>query len=123
MSLKDELVSEILASVSLTGAAEKANAELNLIIGNRDNIGHIMQLATGLPKIKPSLVQKFTLILSQPKPLIGLSPFSIRCAFCSNIITYPAWYFNIRYTVNSFHYFICFDPSSNTKPTTRCYRR
>lgn len=117
--MDEELKDEILKSISLGGGIEQPT--INPIIGNRPEL--VLELRGGLPRIKRSLIDKFSLILSQPLIIRALSNLSIRCCLCGAVIRYPAWYASIRYNVNWFHYFICFDGNNSTKPTARCYRR
>ena len=123
MSLSDDLKRQIISSISTEGAASEENKSVNVVIGNKTNLSHVMNFASGMPKIRPNIISRFRLILSQPETLSGLSPLQIRCCLCSRVISYPTWHHSIRYTVNQFHYFVCFDRDSNDKPSTRCYRR
>ena len=121
MSLSDDLKRQIISSISTEGAASEENKSVNVVIGNKTNLSHVVNYSSGLPRIKSHI--KFHLILSQPEALRGLSPLQIRCCLCSRIISYPAWYYNVRYAVNQFNYFVCFDRDSNDKPNTKCYKR
>jgi hypothetical protein len=107
---------QILDSISKTGSVESNN----IINGNID---HIISRSSGLPRIQTNALRHFSLILSQPQPLRMLSALAIRCALCKRVISYPCWYYSIKYTVNFFHYFICFDKDSANKPSTSCYRK
>jgi len=120
----DELEKQnILKSITLEGASLSENKTRHLILGSRHNLNHIAGISSGSLKIYPSISNKFKLILSQPQSLSVLSPFEIRCVFCKRVISYPCWYYSIKYAVNHFHYFVCFDSESPNKPSTRCYRR
>ena len=124
MSINDELKNELLKNISLSGAASEENAsEIQIVLGSRTNLNHILNLSSGMPRIRGNVISKFKLLLSQPLTLQALNPFQIRCCLCQSVISYPAWYYSIRYSVNHFHYFICFDSNSTNKPTARCYRR
>ena len=114
---------EILKAISLEGAALPENKTTNLILGSRNNLNHIAGVSSGTLKIYNSIASKFKLILSQPSFLSALNPFEIRCVLCKRVISYPCWYYSIRYTVNHFHYFVCFDSDSPNKVSTKCYRR
>lgn len=115
---------DILSSIELGGAASTENAvENQIILGSRNNLNHIAGVSSGRMKIYPSIAKKFQLLLTQPAMLKALNPFEIRCVLCKQVISYPAWYYSIKYAVNHFHYFVCFDSSQPTKPTTKCYRR
>ena len=118
-----DLQDDILRSISLEGAASEENKSVNIVLGSRKNLEHIVSLSGGMPKIKPSVLKAFTMILAQPLALGALSPLSIRCALCGRVISYPAWYYQVRYVTNWFHYFICFDETNSRHATTRCYRR
>jgi hypothetical protein len=112
---------EILRNIALTGSASEEKVLIKPIIGN--SIEDIINNSSGLPRIKYRLVKQFKLILSHPLLLSVLNPFEIRCCLCKKVISYPCWYMNVRFNVNWFHYFVCFDSSSNTKVTARCFRR
>lgn len=118
--LKDEM----LKSIALSGAADAEKAKDNhLILNSRNNLNHIAGVSSGQLRIYPSMVNRFKLTLSQPSSLAILNPFEIRCVLCKGVISYPCWYYNIKYAINHFHFFICFDSGSPNKPTTSCYRR
>jgi len=115
---------DILNSISMSGAASKENIQTNhIILGSRQNLNHIANNSSGLLKIYPSIAKKFDLILNQPSILSPLSPFEIRCVLCKRVISYPCWYYNKKYAINHFHYFICFDREDVNQPTCRCYRK
>jgi|SRR5882672_9087993 len=123
MALSDETIKEMLRNIELGGSASEENAEVHVVLGSRNNLVVIMDRSGGLPKIRKEAAKKFKLLLSQPSILRVMNPFEIRCCLCKSVISYPAWYFDKRYLINHFHYFICFDPSDNSKPTTKCYKR
>lgn len=97
-------------------------AREHTIIGSSANIHQIAGVTSGSLRIYPSIIKKFELILSQPISS-AFNPFEIRCAFCKKVISYPCWYYSIKYAVNHFHYFVCFDASCPSKPSAKCYRR
>jgi hypothetical protein len=115
--MDDKLRLEIIKSISLQGGIDSIT-EKPIINGNT---GHVLSKSSGLVRIKHG--DKFGLILSLPLSLSALNPFEIRCVICNKIISYPAWYYHVSYLVNSFHYFVCFDPASPLKPTIKCIRR
>jgi len=117
------LKEEILNSLRLQGSADDDNKEINVIIASRSHISTILDLSGGLPKFRMSIAKRFDFITKQPLALESLSPLAIRCCLCSKVIGYPAWYYNVNYTINHFHYFVCFDTHSPIKVTARCYRR
>ena len=120
MSLSDELAREMLKAISTTGAVHPENAVIKPVIyGSLENI---MDYSSGLPRLKSKVINKFQLIIAQPLILSALSSFEIRCCLCRSVISYPAWHHDIRYNVNHFHYFICFDKASADKPNMRCYK-
>lgn len=121
--ISDEVAKEILRNIALGGSAMKENAEVNIVLGSRNNLVVIMDNSSGLPKIRKQAATKFTLILRQPERLEVMNAFEIRCCLCKKVISYPAWYWSKKYAVNHFHYFICFDSNSPLKPTTKCYKR
>lgn len=114
---------EILKSISTEGASLEENKTIHLILGSRNNLNHIAGTGSGMLRIYPSISKKFKLIISQIEMLKNLSSFEIRCVLCKKVINYPCWYYSVKYAVNHFHYFICFDAESPSKPSTRCYRR
>lgn len=116
--IDNKVKNEILTNIALVG---DTSTKVKLII--RGNLNHIINLSSGSPRLQTSIVNKFKLILSQPDSLTVLNPFEIRCALCKKVVSYPCWYYNIRYSVNHFHYFICFDSESPNNPSTRCYRK
>lgn len=109
--------SSLLKQIALSGAIDNA-IETPVINGN---LNHILHRASGLPRIR--IPERFKLLLSLPQTLQGVSPFEIRCALCNRVISYPAWYHSVKYSINVFHYFVCFDATSPLKPTIACYRR
>src|SRR5438105_1951772 len=124
--ITDEQAKKMLDSISLSGAADESNAASRPVIvgeASRDILVHILNVSSGLPRIRTDVASKFALILNQPVGLAALSNLQIRCCLCRKVITYPAWYHHIKYAVNHFHFFICFDSNSPAKPSTRCYKR
>ena len=117
-SFQDRLRREVLPNVAYGGTVrEIAKPILN------GNISQILDLGSGSPRIQRTALKRISQIFSQPRELSTLNPFEIRCCLCHEVIRYPAWYYSIKYAVNHFHYFICFDNLSPDKPSTRCYRR
>jgi len=116
--LDTTLANEILRNIALSGSADK---NINVIIGG--NINHILNLSSGAARLHTNVIPRFTLILSQPTNLSTLNPFEIRCALCKRVIHYPCWYYEVKYVVNHFHYFVCFDSSSPNKVNCKCYRK
>lgn len=115
---------DILNSISLTGAVEAINALNNpIILGSRNNLNQILNLSSGLPRIRTDVAKKFELILIQPSSILGIKRHDIRCCLCKKIVFFPCWYYDIKYAVNHFHYFVCFDSNSPEKVNARCYRR
>lgn len=120
-----ELAEQMLKSIALTGSAEVSRAVIKPIIANNNggNIKHILNLSSGSPRLHSNVINRFKLILSQPEILEALSRFEVRCCLCNRVVSYPCWYYSVKYAVNQFHYFVCFDLSSPDKPSTKCYRR
>lgn len=119
-----DLKDEILNSIALHGSAALETASIiPVIAGNDKNLGHILNLSSGSPRIHSSIIKRFSLILGMPKPLTAMSALSIRCALCNSVISYPCWYYTIRYAVNQFHYFVCFNPTEPGNVTAKCYKR
>lgn len=123
MSLDEELRNEILRAIELQGAVHEENALIHVILGSRNNLNHIMNMHAGLPKLRNDVINRFQLILSTPTELKPLSQFEVRCVLCRRVISYPAWYYVLRYVVNQLHYFICFDAASPDKPSVKCFKR
>lgn len=111
---------EILKSIAASGSAEMRS---KIIIGNESNRNSILDLSNGQVRISKTVIKKAILILGQPERLAGFAEHEIRCALCNRIISYPSWYYEVKYAVNQFHYFVCFDSDSPGKPTTKCYRK
>ena len=116
--MNKELADELLRNIALAGNAE---AKIKPIING--NLNHILNLSSGAARIQTNVVGRFKLILSQPQSISILNPFEIRCSLCKKVISYPCWYYNVKYAVNHFHYFVCFDSNSADKVNTKCYRR
>lgn len=119
--IDNDLKESILNSISLTGSVVEENAKQIPLAAV--NSAQILDVTSGMAKIKPSLVKQFHLILAQPPALAEMSNLSIRCTLCGKVISYPAWYHSVKYAVNVFHFFVCFDANSHTKPSVRCYRK
>jgi hypothetical protein len=112
-----ELQKQILESITKFGKAEERTIKVNT------NLSDILSFSSGSVRIQPSCIRKSKLILSQPEELSNLSNLLVRCILCKRVISYPCWYYNIKYAVNHFHYFICFDSASVKSPTAKCYRK
>lgn len=121
MPIDEQLKDSILNSISLTGSVSEENA-IHVPLAAVD-AKQILDITSGIAKIKPSLVKQFKLILSQPLALATMSNFSIRCTLCGKVIGYPCWYHSVKYAVNVFHFFVCFDSASPGKPSVKCYRK
>lgn len=118
--INEELKNQILKSISYSGSAD---TDIKMILGSRTNLQHVVDMGSGRPRIHRSIGKRFTLVLSQPIMLANCNPFEIRCCLCGKVVSYPCWYYQVKYAVNHFHYFICFDRDSADKPSTKCYRR
>lgn len=115
---------QILKSIALTGGASEESAKTMPIIANLDQAkDSLIDRSGGLPRIKAHLTKKFNLILAQPLAIREMSSLEIRCCLCGNVISYPAWHYVVKFTLNVMHFFVCFDSSKTDKPTTRCMRR
>ncbi len=119
--MDDELKTQILRNLELSGAADENSVVVKPTVAKSPN--NILSLNSGTPRISHHYVDRFKLLLSQPLALQPLNPFEIRCCLCHKVIAYPAWHYDVRYAVNWFHYFVCFDKSNGTKVTAKCYRR
>lgn len=120
--IDDKTAQDMLKSIITSGAASEENKTIQVILASRSNLSAIIDISSGLPKIRLNVRDKFKLVLSQPIILQAFNPFEIRCCLCNKVITYPAWYLCLRYMVNEFHYFICFDNANSNKPTAKCFR-
>lgn len=118
--INDKMAEEMLRNINMHGSADD-NAMTKPLIGG--NISHVLNLSSGLPRIHANVVNRFHLILSTPLILSALSAFEIRCCLCKKVISYPCWYYSVKYVVNQFHYFICFDRTSINKPNAKCFKR
>ena len=116
--MNKELADEMLRNIALGGSASET---VKPIIGG--HLNHILNLSSGLPRFQTNVIKRFSQIVTQPQALSVLNPYEIRCALCKRVISYPCWYYSIKYAVNHFHYFVCYDLQSIDKPSTRCYRR
>jgi hypothetical protein len=117
-TLAERLQREILPNITSSGTVTKT---INHIIGG--NLSQILDFGSGSVRLQRNVIKKFNLEIGQPTGLKHLNPFQIRCSLCRSVISYPAWYYSIKYAVNHFHYFVCFDSASSSKPSTKCYRR
>jgi len=114
---------DILKSISTSGVSLVENRSTNEMISSQKELSQIANNSSGILQIHSSAIKKFKLILSQPLALSTLSSFEIRCCLCKKVISYPCWYYDIRYAINHFHYFVCFDSKSKDRPSTKCYRK
>jgi len=121
MPLDKDTLEQILKDIQSTGVSSEENRSFKPLIASRSQLQNVINLSSGMPRIRNE--SKFNLILSQPLALQAFNPFEIRCCLCKNIISYPCWYYSVRYAVNVIHYFICFDSNLTDKPTARCYKR
>jgi len=117
--IDEETKNEILRNIAISG---DTFTQIKPIIASSDKgLNHILNFGSGLPRFQTNI--KFALILSQPGSLTFYNPFEIRCCLCKRVISYPCWYYEVKYAVNHFHFFVCFDKNSKDKPSTKCYRR
>ncbi len=109
---------------SLEQVAKDA-ARKYIVLGSAANLNDITSRSSGRLAIKPSILKqdKFSLILSKPSALEAFDWHEIHCCLCDRIVSYPIWHYEIKYSINRLHYFICFDSASPTKPSINCYRR
>lgn len=115
MTITEELRQRLLKSIELSGSTIDDVASKQLINVNPDNV---IDLSSGRPRIKPLLVGRFVFVSSQPTELAELSNLTIRCLNCGKVISYPAWWLKLEYSVSSFHYFICFNGTA--LPNLKC---
>lgn len=115
--MDNELQKQILESINKSGKSETPELKINT------NIDHVLSFSSGSARLQTTLLRKVVLILSKPLGLRELSSQQIRCCLCHRVISYPAWYYEVKYAVNNFHYFVCFDFDSPTKPNTKCYKK
>lgn len=123
MELDDDTIKEMLKSISLSGSADANAAVFKPVVASKAQAPNILNLTSGLPRISWNYLAKFEPIIGKPTILSPLNSFEIRCCLCNKIISYPCWYYQIRYAVNWFHYFVCFNAMSPRRVTAVCYRR
>lgn len=125
-TFQDEM-DEVLKNISLSGSTESKINPIIVTKSNDSNLNHVLDTRSAVPRIHSHLIKagKFSLILLQPKtlPTRFFNPQEIRCCVCNKAISYPAWHYVKEYTINHFHYFVCFDNESPTKPNTHCFRK
>jgi len=114
--LDTELTKQILDNIKSQGATTN-NIRINI------NLADVVSYSSGSPRIQKTFSRKAVLIVSRPKNLETINQLEIRCALCKKPISYPAWYYHIKYAVNELHYFLCFDSESSNKPSAKCYRK
>src|SRR5665213_858043 len=117
--IDEQMKTELLSSINKSIIEQSRR---NIIIASAANMNQITSISSGSLKINPAAVKRFRLILEQPLSQ-AFSPFEIRCCLCHRVISYPCWHYEVKYAVNHFHYFICFDKNSTDKPSTKCYRK
>ena len=122
MKLQPEQMEEILKSIKLTGAVLPKFKEINHIFQPK-NFNLVLNLNSGLPKIRKDMIPKFDLILEAPKAISAIPRHEFKCFLCGQVISFPVWYFLKSYNVNQMHHFICFDPASPLQVTAKCFRR
>ena len=120
IEMDKDLQDAILQSIALEGNASDDNKTFTVIIASRSHNKTLLSLNSGTPRFKSHLIHNFNLITEKPLWLSGIHTLAIRCCLCGKVINYPAWYYQVRYAVNWFHYFVCCnDKTLNAK----CYRR
>lgn len=118
-AITEDWKNDILTNILTGGTAIKT---VNHIIGG--NLSHVLNLNSGSARLHTNVIKRFALIINQPQKLSHLNQYQIRCCLCNQVIfQYPCWYYEVKYAVNHFHYFLCFDSSSADKPSTKCYRK
>ena len=115
-AIKDWRVS-YLASIALTGTG---TADIKI---NNASHQHLLEFSSSIPRIRRSLLSKFNLIIERPTEIAGEQ--TIHCSICNKALNFnlPVWYHLIKYNVNHFACFVCFDINSPSHPSTKCYRR
>lgn len=116
--MEEQLQKDILSSIDYSGSSESM---VKPIVASFAHLNRILDKSNGTARILKSVQKNFSLILSQPNNLSSLSSFEIRCCLCSSVIKYPCWYWRIQYSINHFHYFVCFNEED--KITTKCMRK
>jgi hypothetical protein len=120
MTLNEDDKEAILRDILSTGFSSEENKRINVIIANKIHNYNIVQISSGSPKIRHNVKGRFSLILSIPAILSGFNPFTIRCCLCNKVVAYPCWYYNVKFTSNHFHYFVCFNSG---EINASCYKR
>jgi hypothetical protein len=119
--LTKEQQEELLKSIELEGGIDKK--QIHLILGSKQNISHIAGNSTGRLRLHAKVIRDSKLIFDKLESLASLHQSQIRCSLCSQVISYPCWHYTIKYAVNEFHHFICFDETNSLKPSVKCYRK
>lgn len=120
-NIDETLKSSILKSLELTGSVDSESSAI--IVHVNKSLDNVIDSSSGRKRIRPSKEKMFGLILSQPLSLRAISSLEIRCLACGRVISYPAWHYWIAFSVNVFHYFVCFDGREPSKPTVNCKNR
>jgi len=115
----NEQLKEILKNISSSGNASEDKTIIKHLLGK--NLNHILNLSSGSHRIHSHILNKFSLIINQPQSLSDLNPFEIRCSLCKVVVSYPCWYYEVKYNINVFHYFVCFNRSE--KVNCSCFRK
>jgi len=115
----NDFKADILNTIAATGTLSKGIIK-PIINGN---MSHVLNLSSGSARLHAHAAKRFSLIMSQPQALSTFNRSEIRCCLCHSVISWPAWYYVVRYAVSHFHYFVCFDSASPSKPSCKCYRR
>jgi len=116
--MDESLKKNLLKSIELSGSVEEVVNDIKVIINGE--LSHVIDKSSGKPRIRPFKAKLFNLILSQPLSLGPLSPFEIRCLSCRNVISYPAWHYELKFDRNIFHYFVCFSEVSSSVVSLNC---
>ncbi len=95
---------KLLKSIELSGGTD--DLKIRQLVN--ENLSNVLDVSAGKQRIKPKSLNKFSLILERPASLNALSSTEVRCLCCNKVIAFPTWYCGLMFSVNLFHYFVCF---------------
>lgn len=116
--MDENLKNSLLRSIELEGSVDNENSSIKITVNG--GLSNVVDKSSGKARIRLARVNQFNLILSQPRGLLSLSPFEIRCLNCKKVISYPAWHLELKFDRNIFEYFVCFSETSSSKVALNC---
>lgn len=119
--MDDKLAALLLQQIEMSGGVDNTTSPIRVLIN--EQLSNVLDFSSGKKRIRPLRAEQFQMILSAPLGLKGLSPFEIRCLHCKQVISYPAWHFELKFDKNIFEYFVCFSQASPLKVALNCKGR